>query len=664
MSYRRYKNSDKSLVFAEYFNSEQEVRRNGGVPTDVSFDKGAAQFDGADSVIQYEGINVTSPFSFRCIATFDAAVDVSDVISQFDGSGGALLLYVSGQLRFYSSVGGSYANITTGTGRHEIVCTYDGTTSRIYANNVEGASVSGTTPPLSQRDTFLGMRYDTTNELEGSLEFVEIYNKALTAEEVSNLYNDARYVVPNLEHEAQGDGTDLNVSVCENEDYTSFSDASRTGFRASSDGNLVQNAGMADELSLNSGDRVLVTFDIELHSGVMPNINLTKSLGGTYWSEEGTQDCTSGFNKFVFTADSTAIGVIDFWTPNGVTTDFTITNLSVQNLAVEPTSKILHVTAKDGVARNLLSGDVTGDDLLGGQNVDFTTGWGDFNTPILTPNSITSAGTSAQGVYYNGIMTVGKRYILRVKGDVVIPTPGGVQVFEVFEGFSTRRTILQQNTSGTVDVYDDFVATYDEIYLRCDNADGIIFTATEVSLIEAVPEVTNTDVEVVKDGQKLAFTCNEPGSRINCGSYFDMKGDDITILAWITPDFNKWDSTNGRIIQGRGATLLVYDSGQFMLTSGDVEYSGTVFENKETIFVAITKNAAGLGYYYLNGSRILNQLDMGNSLTVSGDIYIGNQEAGGRNAGGMIHEVQVLSGLLTPEEISQYYTATKAKYGK
>jgi hypothetical protein len=316
------------------------------------------------------------------------------------------------------------------------------------------------------------------------------------------------------------------------------------------------------------------------------------------------------------------------------------------------------------VARNLLSGDVTGDDLLGGQNVDFTTGWGDFNTPILTPNSITSAGTSAQGVYYNGIMTVGKRYILRVKGDVVIPTPGGVQVFEVFEGFSTRRTILQQNTSGTVDVYDDFVATYDEIYLRCDNADGIIFTATEVSLIEAVPEVTNTDVEVVKDGQKLAFTCNEPGSRINCGSYFDMKGDDITILAWITPDFNKWDSTNGRIIQGRGATLLVYDSGQFMLTSGDVEYSGTVFENKETIFVAITKNAAGLGYYYLNGSRILNQLDMGNSLTVSGDIYIGNQEAGGRNAGGMIHEVQVLSGLLTPEEISQYYTATKAKYGK
>jgi hypothetical protein len=160
--------------------------------------RGAAQFDGADSVIQYEGINVTSPFSFRCIATFDAAVDVSDVISQFDGSGGALLLYVSGQLRFYSSVGGSYANITTGTGRHEIVCTYDGTTSRIYANNVEGASVSGTTPPLSQRDTFLGMRYDTTNELEGSLEFVEIYNKALTAEEVSNLYNDARYVVPKL----------------------------------------------------------------------------------------------------------------------------------------------------------------------------------------------------------------------------------------------------------------------------------------------------------------------------------------------------------------------------------------------------------------------------------------------------------------------------------
>jgi hypothetical protein len=46
MSYRRYKNSDKSLVFAEYFNSEQEVRRNGGVPTDVTFERGVLSLMG------------------------------------------------------------------------------------------------------------------------------------------------------------------------------------------------------------------------------------------------------------------------------------------------------------------------------------------------------------------------------------------------------------------------------------------------------------------------------------------------------------------------------------------------------------------------------------------------------------------------------------------
>jgi hypothetical protein len=32
----------------------------------------------------------------------------------------------------------------------------------------------------------------------GELDYIEVYNKALTAEEVSNLYNDARYVVPKL----------------------------------------------------------------------------------------------------------------------------------------------------------------------------------------------------------------------------------------------------------------------------------------------------------------------------------------------------------------------------------------------------------------------------------------------------------------------------------
>ena len=53
MSYQRGNNLDKDIIFQEYFNDEQSVRRNGGVPTDVVFDKGVAEFNGNTSVIDY-----------------------------------------------------------------------------------------------------------------------------------------------------------------------------------------------------------------------------------------------------------------------------------------------------------------------------------------------------------------------------------------------------------------------------------------------------------------------------------------------------------------------------------------------------------------------------------------------------------------------------------
>jgi hypothetical protein len=53
MSYRRGRNLDKDLIFAEYFNSEQEVRRNGGVISNAVITNGCASFD-SDGYVQFE----------------------------------------------------------------------------------------------------------------------------------------------------------------------------------------------------------------------------------------------------------------------------------------------------------------------------------------------------------------------------------------------------------------------------------------------------------------------------------------------------------------------------------------------------------------------------------------------------------------------------------
>ena len=66
MSYQRYKSLDKNLIFAEYMNSEQETRRNGGVPTDVIFDKGVATFNGSSSDIDIDKCTACSDCQKVC----------------------------------------------------------------------------------------------------------------------------------------------------------------------------------------------------------------------------------------------------------------------------------------------------------------------------------------------------------------------------------------------------------------------------------------------------------------------------------------------------------------------------------------------------------------------------------------------------------------------
>ena len=74
-------------------------------------------------------------------------------------------------------------------------------------------------------------------------------------------------------------GAVLNVSNCENAtapyDYTSFGSATPTGFNATSDGSASQAAGTADELTILSGKKYVVEFDLGLNSGTAPFFNLT-----------------------------------------------------------------------------------------------------------------------------------------------------------------------------------------------------------------------------------------------------------------------------------------------------------------------------------------------------------------------------------------------------
>jgi hypothetical protein len=375
MPYRRAENLDKNRIFFEPFNDEQSVRRNGGVPTDVIFNKGVGEFNGSTSVVEYSGYNDISPrpSSFRCKVKFDDEGDA--VVFQILGKNGNAMnlgiraangvLGFGSQLSVYRTVLLSAFDFTEW---HEIVGTVDsGGTTTLYIDGVStshagsaGWDPSGNSFKIGGRGALGALSL----QFGGDLEFLEFYNKVLTAEEVSNLYNDARYVLPNLEHEQQV-GDDLNLSSCMNSGsspYTTFSNGTRTGFNVTSDGVGNMFAGTADEIPIIAGSKYLAEFDCVLNGGLTaPTYKLSSALVASTRSNVGT--AVNGHNSFILVATANDTGVLSFL-HSSATADYEISNLSLKLVVVEPTSKILHVNSFDGVCRNLLSLDTIEGELV------------------------------------------------------------------------------------------------------------------------------------------------------------------------------------------------------------------------------------------------------------------------------------------------------------
>ena len=130
-----------------------------------------------------------------------------------------------------------------------------------------------------------------------------------------------------------GLGPVLNVSACENDDYTTFAATlpTGTGFDATSDGTTFHEAGTADEIPFVIGEKYKVEFDLVLNSGFAPRFNLRVQLGGSNISVEGAQTPSAGSNSFDFTSTLTTTGIVNFFNSSQAT-DFELTNLSVRHI--------------------------------------------------------------------------------------------------------------------------------------------------------------------------------------------------------------------------------------------------------------------------------------------------------------------------------------------
>ncbi len=156
----------------------------------------AIDFDGGnDSVDCGSFQNFTEPFTVLVKAKANLATGNADICEKFSALGvNFLILKVSAEWRFYcggvstpnsarfspSLMAGAWA---------DIVGVWNGTDTLIYFDGVYRAkAVIPLAPTSTATNLLIGRRYNNTSAFPGQISSVLIYNRTLSAEEISELY--------------------------------------------------------------------------------------------------------------------------------------------------------------------------------------------------------------------------------------------------------------------------------------------------------------------------------------------------------------------------------------------------------------------------------------------------------------------------------------------
>lgn len=633
---------DKARIFREIFESEASVRRNGGTPTGVTFSNGVISYTNQSQYISNNRFRGKGTFSIR--------------------------------IKFYSS--GTYAgnrwmfdfrsSATAGAGEGSInngTTTIRSSSGTIYNNGIASTTLivgwndvifSGVT--VDAKAFFIGNAYVLSlGMINCNMELFEIYSGTLTSQEVKNLYENKRYREIPIGTSEQLTSL-MNVSSCQNYSganaYVVFSGASSTGFTAGSDGSILQIAGTADEITIISGARYRVTFNLTLNSGVLPDgVRFASALGGT--SRSDTVIPTSGANSIVLTASANDTGVLQFWHAIAKTGNYTISNLSVKQITIEGIQEILNVCACDGVVRNKYSGDPYVNLVLD-SGFDNATKWTCAGTWVVSGGVASCVAETGNISQTAACFTVGKTY--QVTYDIKNYVAGSVRI---------RAGATYGNINSGNGTFTETITCTTSTTLIIDGSTAFTGSIDNITAKEIIPSVTLTSITARKENDVISPEFNGTTSKIDCGSYDGLIGDK-TFVAWIK---NKpfIGSIYGRIFTNAKLFISVrQDTSRIEVTSdgATIIHSGTSsLPVIKPYLVIVTRTSTGIVNIYINGvlTGSANQ-SSGTPAAGTTNLFIGSTGSA-TWFNGLIPSVRIYNGILTLEQISEIFSNEKRQYG-
>lgn len=294
-------------------------------------------------------------------------------------------------------------------------------------------------------------------------------------------------------------------------------------------------------------------------------------------------------------------------------------------------SPILSVNANNGLISNSVSGNnlsyiiqnETFDNWTGTFPNEIPVGWSAFGTHSAN-NYVTNSGNrcrivctdgTAVGINKFSSLVVGKTY--RVSFDL-IALSGTLEITGILNKIFTSTTISLGRNSFIG------VATATTFTVKRGSTVDCIFD--NLVLEEVVPELVNTDVNVVNDGGIYSMKFNGVSSRLDLGNYHPLTGD-ITIVMWIKKGFGNNLSRyldNGKLLlrESTPANNVVAMLNDGATASAANLNSGTPNSYQQVI---ITRTSAGLVSYYINGvlSGSAGQ-NSGTPVAGTSNIFIGS----------------------------------------
>lgn len=377
----------KGLVFAESFNGIQSITDNGGTITgnlEFGMEKGHqyASFDGTNDYINYGNTDKTDVYGAISISAWmyvNLSGNIEGYIAKSSGTSASSIqyyLYKQSSGRVYGGVcttaAGAYLGYydITISGWYHFVCMWSGSGSAsLYCNaskGTDGTAFSGTQNRLGNL-VFGAFNSGGSYKANCKLSDVRIYNRALSAQEVSLLYKQGLNKMPNNVVQDEKLGSNIITNGTFDTDTSGWSVASGTSATLDWQSNKFLRItcstswASAYQTTLTVGKTYKVSFRYK--SDGLAGASLGSSGGGNqYWGGNSFTQSTWTLVTLYIYASTTVIHLAKYSSATGVYVDFD--DIVIQEV-LQPSGKLIfNLNANNGVIR-----DNTGNTTLTSTNV-------------------------------------------------------------------------------------------------------------------------------------------------------------------------------------------------------------------------------------------------------------------------------------------------------